>query len=79
MNMFITYHVHHLSTEMKDKNLQKCTKACLKILAKLLLYSKYGLSSITGKKGHLYNIAEIKNEAVGFPDMPPCGKGIYIR
>ena len=36
INMLIMYHVHHLSTEMKDKNLQKCLKAHLEILTMLL-------------------------------------------
>ena len=30
MNLFIMYHVHHLSTEMERKFLQKCLKTLLK-------------------------------------------------
>ena len=37
VNMFIMYHVHHLSTEM-DGEPQKCLKAHLKILTKIRLY-----------------------------------------
>ena len=53
-----------------------CLKAHLKIITKLFLYSKYKVSSITGKmiqfsavakKGHLHNIAEIYKEALQLP------------
>ena len=48
MNMLNMYHVHHLCTETEGKDLQKCLKAHLIILIKLL-YSKYRMSNITKK------------------------------
>ena len=49
MNMLIMYHVYHLRTEMEDKKPTKVPKSTPKILIKLLLYSKYRMSIITGK------------------------------
>ena len=65
MNMLIMYHVQHLST-----------KTHLKLLTKLLPYSKYRMSNMMGKiiqfsavvkKGHIHNLSQIQKEAVGFP------------
>ena len=61
---------------MEGKNLQNCLIAHLKILTNLLLYSKYRMSSIEGKKlkfsaevkkGCIHNMTEIEKKAVGFP------------
>ena len=49
MNMLLMYHAHHLTTEMEDKKPTKAPKSTLKILTTFMLYSKYRMSSITGK------------------------------
>ena len=88
VHMLIMYHVHLLSTKVEGKKPTKVPNSTPKILTRLLLYSKYRMSSITGKimhlsavakKSHLHSTAEIEKET-GIPfSVPPCGKGIHIR